>query len=62
MGGGKMNGKVVYLRQEDRPIRSVLIPQPRKRWHWNWRRATKNLLITAGLVVVWLMVLEVVAK
>ncbi len=54
-----MNSKVIYLRQEDKPVRSVLLPKPKRRWRWNWRRAARNLVVTAGLIAVWLMVLTV---
>ncbi|MEG3071078.1 MAG: hypothetical protein HQP61_02400 [Peptococcaceae bacterium] len=49
-----MSGKVIYLRREDKPVRSVLIPrpQPQCRWRWNWR---KGLVVTAGLVLVWIV-------
>ena len=55
-----MNSKVIYLRQEDKPMRSVLLPRaPRRKWRWNWRRAARNLVVTAGLIAVWLMALTV---
>lgn len=59
LSGGETMNKVIYLRQEDKPMRSVLLPKPKRRWRWNWRRAARNLVVTAGLIAVWLMALTV---